>query len=530
MQWVRSTRLAEFAVARKLAILLLFAITTGLAHAAHLKLFVLTGQSNSLGTTNGGEAALGPGDDPADSRIQFFWHNVASDSVALGDSGGAFTSLRVQQGGFYKGSATHWGPEIGFGRAAYRSGLRDFAIIKASRGGGGNSHWSRAQGGHMYRHLIDTLRAATRLLEKRGHSYEIAGLLYLQGESDSAAEAALADQRLTELISNLRREFPAAATMHTVIGGIPASGKTRDLVRSKQAALAAKDRHTSYLDNCDLQSSLYDKLHVGKAGKIIIGARFAAAFIRAGTWQPNFGKTAVIGDSITQGGLGFSSYRHRAYTHLESSKASYQFVGSLTGAYAKAAIKQGDFPNRHEGHWGWRAAWICGRITLPANRRGKNRGSGRLANWLGTSREGYSGPSYAPDSAIIMIGINDLADGTLPSQVCADIGTIVDQLRAANPRVRLYLSTLLPTNQGAEFRAKIDACNSQLPALVTRKNVVSKTSPIWLIDTATGFEPAEMTHDRVHPNLQGEAHVGDRIAAGLGIIAPLNFVLGASDE
>ncbi|MFT5131430.1 MAG: hypothetical protein ACI8W8_005066, partial [Rhodothermales bacterium] len=475
----------------------------------HLKLFVLTGQSNSLGTTAGGEADPEPGADSADSQVRFFWHNVANEKTSLGDSGGVFTDLRSQQGGHYPGSATHWGPEFGFARAAYRSGFRDFGIIKASRGGGGNSHWSKAKGGHMYAHVVDTVKAATRVLKANGDSFEIAGLIYVQGESDSAAEAAMADARLAELVENLRQEFPEAAAMHTVIGGT-AAGRTHATVRSKQTGLAAGDARISYVDNSDLRSQLYDRLHFDKAAKILVGQRIAAAFVRAGTWQPEFGKTVFIGDSITQGGLGFASYRHRVYTHLEATKADYQFVGSLRGAYDNKPVKQ-DFPNQHEGHWGWRAAWICGRTPLPANRRGKNRGSGTLSDWL---------TRYAPDSAVMMTGINDLADGTVPSQVCADIGSMIDQLRVANPQVRIYLSTLLPTNQGAEFRATVDACNGLLPALVAGKKTAFPTSPVWLIDTAIGFDPAKMTHDRVHPNQQGEAHVGDGIAAGLGLTPP----------
>ena len=54
------------------------------------------------------------------------------------------TTLQQQQGGYYAGSSTHWGPEINFGRTLYRAGVRDFGIIKASRGGGGNTNWSKS--------------------------------------------------------------------------------------------------------------------------------------------------------------------------------------------------------------------------------------------------------------------------------------------------------------------------------------------------------------------------------------------------
>ena len=250
--------------------------------ARHYKLFVLTGQSNSLGTTNGGEDDPTPGSDPADAHIRFFWHNLANASKSLGDSGGEFTTLREQQGGFYKGCATHWGPEIAFGRRLYQAGVRDFGIIKASRGGGGNSFWSKtAADHHMYDHVVKTVAAAAANLTKNGHTFEIAGLLYLQGESDSTPEAALAGTRVKELVDNLRRDLPHAAAMHTVICGIAAAGATGDIVRAEHAAVAASTPGFGFFGTTNLRGQLPDRLHFNKAAKLIVGERFAEAFLRA---------------------------------------------------------------------------------------------------------------------------------------------------------------------------------------------------------------------------------------------------------
>lgn len=252
-------------------------LVTAPARAAHVKLFVLTGQSNSLGTTDGDGAEPSPGADAADKDVRFCWHNLANAAKSLGDSGGAFTTLREQQGGFYKGSATHWGPEIGFGRRLHRAGVRDFGIIKASRGGGGNSFWSKtAADHHMYDHVLKTVTAATTDLVKGGHTFEIIGLLYLQGESDSPAEAAIADTRIQELADNLRRDLPHAKALHTVIAGIAATGATRDTVRAKHAAVATADAALfSSFSTTDLRDQMPDRLHFNKPAKIAIGERFA---------------------------------------------------------------------------------------------------------------------------------------------------------------------------------------------------------------------------------------------------------------
>ena len=76
-----------------------YALTTTGVLATHYQLFILTGQSNSLGTTAGGEADPTSGSDPADAGVRFYWHNVANATTSLGDSGGVFTTLQDQQGG-----------------------------------------------------------------------------------------------------------------------------------------------------------------------------------------------------------------------------------------------------------------------------------------------------------------------------------------------------------------------------------------------------------------------------------------------
>jgi lysophospholipase L1-like esterase len=527
--------------------------------AAHFKVFILTGQSNSLGTTNGAETDPSPGSDPADARVKFFWHNVADAATSLGTSGGAFTPLQAQQGNYYPGSSTHWGPEIGFGRTLVRGGVENIAIIKASRGGGGNMNWSKAAGGHMYSHLVATVSTATAALTADGDTFEIAGLLYLQGESDSTAEADLAGTRFQELLDNLRADLPNAATMKAVIGGIAAAGTTRDTVRARHEALAAASPDIDFFPNLDLQSQVTDGLHFNKAAKLRIGERYAQAFFANGTVARRYGKLVFIGDSITQGGNGdHPSYRYKVFKRLAEQGVpvdpllGYRFTGSVTGPQTTPLLTTPDvngqaFENVHDGHYGWRASWINARVRLPANRRSNHRGEGTLLNWTGqaqpqaydisgpdltvpypdpaASGTGNTGTTYTPDTASVMIGINDLGDDNLSAhQVVADLGTLVDQLRAANPSVRIFLNHLLHTNQTQAMRDAVEAVNAQLPALAAAKNAASATSPLWIIDANTGFNPSTMTYDAVHPNATGEVHVGDRIAAALGVIeSPLTI-------
>jgi len=523
------------------------------AFGAHHRVFILTGQSNSLGTTNGTEADPSPGSDAADARVKFFWHNVADATTSIGDSGGLFTTLQAQQGGHYPGSATHWGPEIDFGRTLVRAGVTNVAIVKASRGGGGNTNWSKAASGHMYAHVVATVTAAVNTLTAAGDTFEIAGLLYVQGESDTTTEADIAGTRFKELVDNLRADLPNAANMKAVVGGIAAAGAARDTVRARHAAIADATAYIDYFSNLDLQSQVTDGLHFNKAAKLRIGRRFAQAFFSNNTVTRHYGKLAFLGDSITQGGNGdHPSYRYQVFKRLAeagvpiNASAGYKFAGSVTGPQATPVLTTPDvngqvFENVHEGHYGWRASWVNARVRLPANRPSNNRGEGTLLNWTGqanpqqydisgpdstvpypdpaASGTGSTGATYLPDTASIMIGINDLGDdNNSANQVIADIGTLLDQLRAANPNVRVFVNHLLHTNQTTAMRNAVDAVNGQLATLAATKNSVSATSPVWVIDANTGFDPVTMTYDAVHPNAVGEEHVGDRIAAALGVI------------
>ena len=248
-----------------------------------MNLFILTGQSNSLGTTaDPGEKDPSPGADPMDARVPFFWSNRSTragdgPAVLIGDSGGSILTLRAQQG--EAADPLFWGPEIGFGRRLASAGASDFLIVKASRGGGGNTFWLKgATDDHMYRHVVDTVRLAVAALPE-GKDFDLAALLYVQGESDSDTEASASGERLRLLAGNLRTDLPHAHGMKVLVGGIAAPGPNRDTVRAQQAALPEADPAFRYIDTLDLRPLLYDNLHFNKFAKLELGRRMADAWL-----------------------------------------------------------------------------------------------------------------------------------------------------------------------------------------------------------------------------------------------------------
>lgn len=263
----------------------------GLAFGQTLKVFVLTGQSNSLGTlaaTDNTMNAVAAGEDPIDARVLFFWDNRADGTPAgnagLGNSAG-WTTLGPQTGGYYPGNDDHWGPEVGFARMLWRAGYRDFAIVKASRGGGGNSFWVKdSADDHMYDHVVETVNAAVAALPAGYISHELAGLLYVQGESNNAIEADEAGTRFASLLENLRVDLPNAASIRGILGEIGGgSTNARNLTRSRQATLANSEAGIGYASA--VGTTQHDGLHYDADSILLLGERMAAAALGAGCFS-----------------------------------------------------------------------------------------------------------------------------------------------------------------------------------------------------------------------------------------------------
>ena len=258
-----------------------------------LKIFVLTGQSNSLGTLGTTDVAMrhgAIGTHPAEQAggVPFFWDNrtdgTAAGDAALGKSNG-WTWIGSQTGGVYAGNDDHWGSEVGFARMLWNSGYRNFGIVKASRGGGGNSFWQKGSADdHMYDHVVATVNAAVAGLPAGYHAHRIAGLLYVQGESNNTTEASESGTRFSELLASLKADLPGAALMTGVFGEIAGSGANRDTTRSAQLALANGRADIGYAESAGLTVHNQDGLsvHYDAESEILLGERMAAEAIATG--------------------------------------------------------------------------------------------------------------------------------------------------------------------------------------------------------------------------------------------------------
>src|ERR1022692_948672 len=156
--------------------LVVFLTATQAVASAPMDVYILTGQSNSLGTTTLEGSSYFPTTLPEDAKIPFFWANAYGFGgyplQLYGMSGNKILTLRMQQGD--GSNPSFWGPEYGFGRTLYEAGRTNFLIIKASNGGGGNTLWDKATfdtnhaAGPMWGHVSNTVNTALGVLAASG--------------------------------------------------------------------------------------------------------------------------------------------------------------------------------------------------------------------------------------------------------------------------------------------------------------------------------------------------------------------------
>jgi lysophospholipase L1-like esterase len=187
-----------------------------------------------------------------------------------------------------------------------------------------------------------------------------------------------------------------------------------------------------------------------------------------------------LGDSIT-GSPG--CWRALLWNRLQSNGfTNIDFVGTQPPQGCSVAY-DGD----NEGHGGALATMVANQNQLPG--------------WLSASR---------PDIVLMHFGTNDVWSNIAPATILTAFSTLVDQMRASNPSMRILVAQIIAMNPSScpECAQRVVAFNAAIPGWASGKS--TSQSPITVVDQWTGFNPATDTGDGVHPNDAGSQKMSDR--------------------
>lgn len=207
-------------------------------------------------------------------------------------------------------------------------------------------------------------------------------------------------------------------------------------------------------------------------------ARTASAAPAADAAAPT--RIMPLGDSITGSpgcwrALLWNQLQDAGYTDID-------FVGTLPPQGCGVPY-DGD----NEGHGGILATNIASQNQLPA--------------WLSAT---------SPDIVLMHLGTNDVWSNIAPAKILDAFTTMVGQMRASNPDMKVLVAQILPMDPSscAECAQRVVDFNAQIPAWA--QSVSTARSPVTVVDQWTGFDDATDTVDGVHPNDAGIAKMAAR--------------------
>ncbi|NLT54577.1 MAG: cellulose-binding protein, partial [Actinomycetales bacterium] len=191
-------------------------------------------------------------------------------------------------------------------------------------------------------------------------------------------------------------------------------------------------------------------------------------------------KIMPLGDSIT-GSPG--CWRALLWNQLQSAGyTNIDFVGTLPPQGCGVA-HDGD----NEGHGGILATNMAAQNQLPP--------------WLSATN---------PDIVLMHLGTNDVWSARTPQQILDAFSTLLTQMRANNPNVKLIVAKIIPVapSSCSDCPARTVAFNDAIPGWAAARSTAA--SPITVVDQWTGWVPATDTGDGVHPNDSGIQKMANR--------------------
>lgn len=251
-----------------------------LAQAAHYEVFLLAGQSNMDG--RGKVTGLtGELEQYAKPRADILIHFSAGGLHRPHSVSDGFQPLQPGfSGGMPSGKAPcplpapTFGPEVTFGPAIADSMPGKHVLLVKFAEGGTNlsSDWNPNQKGKLYENFIKFVQETQKMLQAKGDTFEIRGMLWHQGESDAGQPAGQYQAALTELIARVRGDL-GLQKLPFLIGQVY-DNSLRNNVIADEKAVAQAVPLTAFVDTTGLET--FDKgTHFDAKSQIELGKRFA---------------------------------------------------------------------------------------------------------------------------------------------------------------------------------------------------------------------------------------------------------------
>lgn len=263
-------------------------ILTGMLLLVHCKaingagydVYLLAGQSNMDG--RGAVEELTEEQRQPFESVIIYYRNIVQDSAGWHPLAPGFSHPPK----FKKRLPSHtFGPELGFAFEMVKAEPnRRLALIKASKGGTSlRKDWQPGlkdqpeTQGTCYQNFVETIQLATDKLTRVGHTFELRGLLWHQGEADSKSRPQVYEARFREFVARIQEDI-GVNDLPVVVGEVFDNGK-RDKVRAALRAIGTSGSQFG-LVSAEETSTVGDGSHFDAASQLLLGQRYAEAIMR----------------------------------------------------------------------------------------------------------------------------------------------------------------------------------------------------------------------------------------------------------
>lgn len=193
-------------------------------------------------------------------------------------------------------------------------------------------------------------------------------------------------------------------------------------------------------------------------------------------------KIMAVGDSITHGVLGQSSYRKPLNAQLTQYGCDYEFVGSQN-----SNLQHNGFIAAHESYSGHTTDHF---LTGRNDSAGSNSG---IANSM---------QNYNPDIVMLHIGSNDMRLGQNIDNTLAEIDQIISIIHQQNSAAVIFVANLVPWYQ-SNIQSAVATLGDKIEAYIAQLS----NPMVRLVDVRSGYTSSMMIYDQIHPNASGDAHI-----------------------